>query len=45
MSIQFLAFHRQLHAIVVAVHVFALAVIVAQGVSGRERLFHGNFKH
>src|SRR5438309_3342597 len=44
-GIQLLAFHRHLHPVVVAVHIFALAAIVAQGMSRRECLFHGNFKH
>ena len=39
------AFNRQLHAVVVAVHVLAFAAVTAQGMSGGEGLFHGNFKH
>src|SRR5580692_9542996 len=37
-SIKLCAFHRQLDAVIVAVHVFTLAAITAQGVSGGESL-------
>ena len=43
--IQLLARDRHPHLIVVAMHVLALALVIAQRVSGREALFHGNFKH
>ena len=44
-AVELLAFDRKLDAVVVAVHVLALALISAQGVSGGEGFFHGNFEH
>ena len=39
------ALQRHLAAVVVPVHVLALAVIIAQGVAGGKRLFNRHFKH
>ena len=44
-GIELLALDRDPDAVVVAMHVLALALVIAQGVTGGESLFHGNFKH
>src|ERR1039457_6951764 len=44
-GIQLRTAERQLHPVVVAMHVFAFAFVIPQRVSGGEGLFHGNFKH
>src|SRR5260370_23331958 len=44
-GIELLALHRHLDAIVVPMHVLALAAIIAERVSCREGLFHSDFKH
>ena len=43
--IELFAAHENAYAIVMAVHVFALAAIVAQRVSGGEGVFYRYFKH
>ena len=44
-GIELLALDVHAHAIVVAVRILALALVAAQGVSGRKCLFHADLKH
>lgn len=43
--IKLFAFNFNTHAIVMTVRIFALALVSAQGVSGRKCLFHADLKH
>src|ERR1700676_2517181 len=43
--IELWAFERDPQFVVVAVHIFALALVSAQGVPGRKSLVNGNLKH
>ena len=44
-GIQFFSLYGNPYPVIMAMNVFALAVVITQGVPGRERLLHRNLKH